>query len=75
MGASDELVQLRRYLVLGEETEQARCPDWYTLIAAARYLGVAPWDLLEQPIWWRDKALIAATAEAQAQEILAKRSG
>ncbi|MGH2478198.1 MAG: hypothetical protein ACRDHW_00865 [Ktedonobacteraceae bacterium] len=43
-------------------------PDWYPLITAARYLGVAPWDLLEHSSWWQDKAHIANTAEQQAAE-------
>jgi len=36
---------------------------------AAKYLGVAPWDLMERSVWWRDKAVIAASAEAQADDI------
>lgn len=60
---------LRRYLVLEEETETAWCPNWYPTIQAAKYLGCKPWELLEQSVWWRDKALIAMTAEQQAQKI------
>lgn len=41
-------------------------PDWYPLIKAARYLGVAPWDLLEQPVIWRRWAEAAEFAEAEA---------
>jgi hypothetical protein len=48
------------------------CPDWYPLMAAARYMKVPPWELAKQSIWWRDKALIAMTAESQAQEIMSK---
>jgi len=55
--------------VLGEETATAWCPDWYSLLQAAKYLGVAPWDLMERSVWWRDKAVIAASAEAQADDI------
>jgi len=55
------------------EGQMGHCPDWYALIQAAKYLGVAPWMLLEQPIFWQDKALIAATAEAQARKILENR--
>jgi len=61
---------LRRYLVLGEETETAYCPDWYAVMQAAKYLNVAPWELVDQSVYWRDKALIAMSAEAQAQKIL-----
>lgn len=56
--------------MLGETTETAWMPDWYPLVQAAKYLGVAPWDLLEQSAWWRDRALIAMSAERQAKQIL-----
>jgi len=58
--------------VLGEETETAWCPDWYALVQAAKYLGVAPWDLMRQSIYWQDKALIALSAEHDAREIRAQ---
>jgi hypothetical protein len=41
-------------------------PEWYPLIRAARYLGVAPWELQAQPIAWQDMALMAENAEAPA---------
>jgi hypothetical protein len=47
-------------------------PEWYPLISAARYMYVAPWELLEQSAVWRDWALIAQSAEAYAQEEKAK---
>jgi hypothetical protein len=56
--------------VLGEETETAKCPDWYSLIQAAKYLNVAPWVLMDQSIYWQDKALKSITAENQARKIL-----
>jgi len=31
-------------------------------------LHVPPWELAEQSVWWRDKALIAQAAEAYAQK-------
>lgn len=40
----------------------------YSLIRAAKYLGVAPWELAERSIAWRDWALEAEAAEAKAQE-------
>lgn len=43
------------------------CPDWYETIQAARYLNVAPWDLAERPICWREWALASARAEAAAE--------
>lgn len=47
-------------------------PDWYPLIRAARYLGVPPWTLLDQPALWRDYALISEAVEAEVQDLLAK---
>ena len=38
-------------------------PAWYPLIRAARYLGVAPWDLQEQHPSWFYQALVAERAE------------
>ena len=37
---------------------------------AARYLGVAPWELLQQPAAWLHWAITAETAEQEAQEAL-----
>ena len=45
-------------------------PEWYPLIVAARYYGVPPWELMQQSIWWIDKAFIAMTAEGQAAKII-----
>ena len=42
-------------------------PPWYMVIRAARYLGVAPWDLMEQPQVWQAMALEAESAELQQQ--------
>jgi hypothetical protein len=39
-------------------------------IRAARYLGVAPWELLEQPYAWTIWAITAEGAEGEAQEAL-----
>ncbi len=43
------------------------CPDWYSLIRAARYLGVPPWELLKQPVVWTRWAEAAAHAEVIAE--------
>lgn len=51
------------------------CPDWYPLIRAARYLGVPPWELAQQPAVWQDWALAAEQAEISAQNQAAKRAG
>ncbi len=43
-------------------------PDDYALVQAARYLGVAPWDLIEQSTWWIDRALMFMTEEHEAKQ-------
>ncbi len=43
------------------------CPDWYLLFKAARYLGVAPWELENQHPLWLEWAVHALTAEASAR--------
>jgi len=48
-------------------------PEWYLLLRAARYLGVSPWELAERPVTWRDWALIAESAESQAEADRLKR--
>lgn len=69
-------MQLRRYLVLQSEgvSNDYTCPDWYGHIQAAKYLGVAPWDLLKASFWWRDKAIIAMSAEEEANNIIKERN-
>lgn len=57
------------------EGKMGECPEWYALIQAAKYLGVPPWELMEQSVWWQDKALIAMTAENEAQKILNEKGG
>lgn len=42
-------------------------PYWYLVIRAARYLGTAPWELLEQPFFWLHAALEAEGAEGKAE--------
>jgi hypothetical protein len=49
-------------------------PDWYTLLRAARYLQVAPWELLAQPQVWQEWALTAESAENEAMDEVRKRS-
>jgi hypothetical protein len=36
---------------------------------AAKYLNCQPWELMEQSVYWQDKAHIAMTAEQQAWDI------
>jgi hypothetical protein len=47
-------------------------PDWYGLVRAARYLGVTPWALLEQPLAWQAWATIAENAELEADKARAE---
>lgn len=49
-------------------------PEEYTLFQAAKWMGVAAWDLAERPTFWRDWALTFMEAEGQAREQLAKRA-
>lgn len=61
---------LRRYLVTDGAMGEA--PLWFTLIQAARYLGVPPWDLAAKPAWWVRVALASQSAESHANR---KRKG
>jgi hypothetical protein len=63
--------------VLGEEDpdeDLGKCPDWYITITAAKYLGVAPWDLIKQPYHWTDWAIESQQAEAKAEQDRQKRN-
>lgn len=42
-------------------------PLEWRLIHAARYLGVAPWDLLRQPAYWTNWAFTCENAETEAR--------
>ena len=55
-------------------------PSWYTrYLRPARFLGVAPWELMERVevygeeawLWW---AAVAEAAEEEAREIIRKRN-
>ena len=48
-------------------------PEWYVLLRAAKYLGVAPWELMEQPATWMNLALAAEGAENRAERDRMKR--
>jgi len=43
-------------------------PAWWSLIQAAKYLNVPPWDLAEQPVMWKRAALMAMEVEAAEQQ-------
>jgi hypothetical protein len=49
-------------------------PEWYAIVRAAKYLGVAPWALLDQPYFWFEVALAAEDAEGKAADAEHKRA-
>lgn len=49
-------------------------PEDYLTYKAAQWMHVPPWELLEQPLLYKLKALDYMTAEAEAQEILEERA-
>lgn len=51
-----------------------RVPLWYRVIQASRYLGVAPWDLEQVPLYWLERAEAAQAAEAHGERERAKRA-
>lgn len=57
-----------------EETSPAlkSLPFEYLLFRAARWLGVSPWVLAKQSLWWMFAALDFERAEARAEEIARK---
>lgn len=59
---------LRRFMHSGGKVIEPgfTFPWWYGLIRAARYLGVPPWELAQQPVFWREAALACEEAEASA---------
>lgn len=46
---------------------------WYKLMRAARYLGVAPWELAIQPLYWLNHALAAESIDDAVEVEMAKR--
>jgi hypothetical protein len=47
-------------------------PAGYALFKAAQFCNCAPWELLEQSVYWRDRAIVYLSAENQGREILAR---
>lgn len=43
-------------------------PEWYPLVRAAKYLGVPPWELARQPLYWTEVALAAMDGERRARK-------
>lgn len=44
------------------------CPDWYSHMQVAKYLGIDPERLSDLPLYWKHKALVAMSEEAEAQK-------
>lgn len=40
-------------------------PEWFVLMKVAKWLGVAPWDLAQQPVGWYRMAVLAMGLENQ----------
>ena len=59
---------------IATEGGMGECPDWYTVIQAAKYLNMSPIELMKEPVWWFDKAVIAMNAEASAKKTLEARN-
>lgn len=49
-------------------------PSWYRLLKAAKYLGVAPWDLATKPLTWVNMAEEAQAAEVHAEAMQSKKN-
>lgn len=59
---------LRRHLLT--DGAQGSLPDWYPVLRAARYLGVSPWLLIEQPYAWTSWALTSEYVEDEVRKLL-----
>ena len=47
-------------------------PEWFTDIEAAKELGCSVFELMEQPFFWKDRALIAKASRLKADADLKK---
>ena len=70
---SEDLTQLRRYLLTGGVIGKA--PEYYWEIHDAKLLGLKPWEIGEVPMHWRVKARIVEKAERQASAGRARKAG
>lgn len=59
--------RLLRFLKLGGQGNSKDVPALYWTIRAARYLGVAPWEMVRQPLFWREWALMCESCELEAK--------
>jgi hypothetical protein len=49
-------------------------PSWYLNLLAADRLHCSVFELMRQPITWRERALVATSAENEAQDVLARQA-
>lgn len=63
---------MRRWLATKGKIGQP--PEDYLTFKAAQWMHVPPWELVEQPLLYKLKALDYMTAEAEAQEIIEERA-
>lgn len=59
---------MRRWIAT--EGKYGEPPEDWALFKAAKYCNCKPWELLEQPVWWKLTALNYMSAEAEGQEML-----
>lgn len=64
--------ELERFLI--ENGNAGELPWYYPLIKAARFMGVPPWELAKQSIFWQDAALQVEAADSNAQIAIRNRS-
>ena len=50
--------------------DMGECPEYVALFQTAKWMGVAPWELAKQSVWWQNKAMVIMQAEINAQKIL-----
>ncbi len=55
----------------GWSTEAFPCPEYYPLVASARFYHVPPWVMLEQSVYWQHIAGIVSQGEKEAQKQIA----
>lgn len=60
------------YLV--KDGKAGYAPEEYLLFRAARYVGVAPWELEQQSVYWLNHALKYESIENEAQRMRHERA-
>jgi len=75
----DALVRLlcgdkQRRVSKKDSAAQAKWLAKYRLCRAAKWLGVAPWELLKQPLEWQEMALCFERSEGRAEEVRIRRA-